>query len=95
MKTAMRSAEAATTVALLTGVEEGGGISTAADNGGGPRKSAIALTAFLACLSFLAFFVTAIVTFIQKLADDQEIWNNIYPLFNGTTACVNTSKGDK
>ena len=40
-----------------------------------PRRRALLLTAFLACLSFLIFGINALITFIINLTKTEELWN--------------------
>lgn len=42
-----------------------------------PRKTAIALTAFLACLSFLIIFSNGIISFLLKLSENEKLWSKI------------------
>lgn len=49
-----------------------------------PRKRAVALTAFLACLSFLAITGNAILTFFQNLTENEKFWNNMAAIKNCT-----------
>lgn len=40
-----------------------------------PKKRAIALTAFLACLSFLLFGLNLLITFTSDLVKNDAMWN--------------------
>lgn len=52
-----------------------------------PKKRAIALTAFLACLSFLLITGNAVLTFLQNVTENDHFWT----LANQQQACLNVS----
>ena len=49
-----------------------------------PKKRAIILTAFLACLSFLIFCVNLLVSFVLDLTKNEEMWQYLHQRLNCT-----------
>jgi len=42
-----------------------------------PKKRAFALAAFLACISFLVFFINLVVSFCNDLIQNERVWNHL------------------
>ncbi len=54
--------------------DEEGGRRRRRREGDAPKKRAIALTAYLACLSFLIFFINALVALVNSVLQNEQIW---------------------
>ena len=54
------------------------GVHRQRQNNNEPKKRAVLLTAFLACLSFLVLIINSIISFVTELMDNNKLWEYVF-----------------
>ena len=84
---------AAPTAAAAVAIREAVGAAQMEGGGGErrrniPTKRAVALAAFLACLSFLMFSLNVVITFCRDLIENEIMWKSLYAWMSRYENCT-------